>query len=249
MFDTNSIDNSKFDSYKGNIFIGKGLSIKTKIFRYTSFTNLLTILEEGKLFINLRSNFSDRREKGEFYNSKLLFSRFSVANEKTDEETLKEWSYKDAQIRAACKLPTSCWTTKAEEDFLMWSAYAKNEDGVRIETTIEKLIGSPIFFEGILYCDNIKYGKEKPLYEVGESMFYKTNFYKGEEEFRFYVIEKNIKMNSVFLDVNPLEMIQEIILSPFLPIKIAKVKIEMLQEKYRFLNDKIRISNIMEYKK
>lgn len=252
MFDVNSIDRSTFFLQEENVFIKEGLSLKTKIFRYTSFDNLQKILEDKKFRLSNRNTFSDRREKGEFYDSKLHFYRFSVAGEQADEKTLKEWGYKNAQIRKACELPTSCWTTKKDEDFLLWKAYTEGETGVRIETTIEKLIGSLQNLSQLaLYCAKMEYGKEKPFYEVMESMFFKTHFYRSEEEFRLYVIDNNRdkKDNAIFLDVKPQEMIEKIILSPFLSVESAKIKNEMLQEKYKFLKDKISISSIMEYKK
>lgn len=253
MFDIDSIDTSTFSKYGEHIYLNNDISEEDKIFRYTSFSNLLTLLESKRFYIGSRENFSDRREKGEFYNSKLCFYRFNPANEKVPEKVLNEWSYKDAQIKEACKLPTSCWTTQKQEDFLMWKAYAGNESGVRIETSIKELMialqnhPNKIFFLG-----RMKYGKEKPWYEVVDSMFYKTEYYHGESEFRFYVVEKKEDKfsKSISLEItSPESLIKNIILSPFLHKKVAETQMKILQERYAFLANNVKISEIMEYKK
>lgn len=250
MFDISSIDISAFLSYEENIFIKNGLQKSTKIFKYIrKYEYFEKLLESNVLYINKRNSFSDRRERGEFYDKKSHFYRFSVAGEKVPESTLNEWRYKDRHIKEACELHTSCWTTKKEEDFLMWNAYSE-WDGVRIETTIEKLVNSFTDISNYsLYCGNMEYGKEKPLYEVIDSMFYKTLYYKNEEEFRVYIIEKNESVGSIQLEISPIHMIDKVILSPFLSIDDAKSRIRTLQEKYRFLENKVGLSEIIEDKK
>ena len=247
MFDINSIDISTFISYKRNVFIRKGFSENSKIFKYiTKYEYFEDLLKSDTLYINKRNSFSDRRERGELYNKKFHFYRFSVANEKVSERVLEEWTYKDKQIKEACKLHTSCWTKKKEEDFLMWKAYS-GRDGVRIETTIGKLVNSlSDVLNNTLFCGDMEYGKEKPFYEVVDSMFYKTPYYKNEEEFRVYIIEEKESADSIRLEISPIHMIEKVILSPFLPIDDAKSKIKALQEKYNFLENKVSISEIIE---
>lgn len=55
-------------------------------------------------------------------------------------------------------------------------------------------------------------------------MFYKTDFYKGEEELRFYLIEKELdkeRRNFIHFTVIPQIMIEEVILSPFAKIEMV----------------------------
>ena len=128
----------------------------------------------------------------------------------------------------------------------MWKAYS-GRDGVRIETTIGKLVNSlSDVLSNTLFCGDMEYGKEKPFYEVVDSMFYKTPYYKNEEEFRVYIVEEKESADSIRLEISPIHMIEKVILSPFLPIDDAKSKIKVLQEKYKFLENKVSISEIIE---
>lgn len=256
MFDIKSLDVSCFQPHGESFYIDKKLSSNQKIFKYTTISNLLMLLGyrdgKGKLYITQRNNFSDRREKGEFYDRKNHFYRFNVVNEKPSEQTLNSWKYRDKQIKESCELYTSCWTCKEEEDFLMWKAYGGTDFGIRIGTTIEKVVQSVDFSTFNIYCSKMRYGKEKPIYEVIDAMFYKTNYYKGEEELRFYLIEKEQdkeRRNSMLFTVSPQIMIEEVILSPFAKIEMVEITQEFLLQKYSYLKDKIIASKIMEYQK
>lgn len=50
------------------------------------------------------------------------------------------------------------------------------------------------------------------------------------------------------LDVDP-ELVETVVMSPFIGPEIANFMREMLSEKYPFLKEKVMLSQIMEYRK
>lgn len=258
MLDISQIDNSRFEELQNGAFnIEKEVPLETPIYRYTSLSNLLSILgkdgSSGTFYVSQRTRFSDRREQGESCDKRLRF-HFSIANEPTNKHTLYKWNYNYAQIMETCKLYASCWTLREKEDYLMWNAYAGPALSVRIESTIQKFVESIDIQESsyMIYGSKMYYGKEKPMQNVLDALFYKTEFYENEEEFRFYVLTSNQKEYDtafVRLNVNPKILIEKIILSPFIDDEVNKILIELLSQKYDFLKGKITTSKIMEYKK
>ena len=102
MLDITSIDNTKFEEFRNGVFnIDKEISLETPIYRYTSLSNLLSILgkdgSNGTFYISQRTRFSDRREKGEYWDKHFKFFHFSVAGIPANKRTLYQWHYDDAQ--------------------------------------------------------------------------------------------------------------------------------------------------------
>lgn len=259
MLDITNIDNTnRFEEFQNGVFnIDKEIPFETPIYRYTSLSNLLSILgkdgSNGTFYISQRTRFSDRREKGEYLDKHFNCFHFSVAGMPTNKRTLYKWRYNDAQILETCKLYASCWTLQEEEDFLMWNAYADKIFGVRLETTIQDFVESIDIQKSsyMIYGSKMIYGKEKAIQNLFDALFYKTKFYENEKEFRFYVLTSNQKEYDtafVRLNVNPKILIKGITFSPFIDDKVSNILIEMLMQKYDFLKGKIISSKIMEYK-
>lgn len=61
---------SEFKQLRKNVWISPNLSTSTPIFRYTSFENLLSILN-GNIHIPKRRSFTDRREHGEYQSDEI----------------------------------------------------------------------------------------------------------------------------------------------------------------------------------
>lgn len=251
MFDVNSLNLARFRQNKKNIYVEGDIYSET-IYKYTSLSILCHLLASNggvsKFRISNRDQFSDRREKGEFYDLRNYF-RMRIANTKPTSEENLHWAEIDRQIKNACHLYTSCWTCKKDEDFLMWKAYSGTDSGVRIETTVEKLMNSLHVDDCQIVAAKMKYGPEKARYRVEDALFYKTIFYKGEDEFRFYVIDNAERSDAIWLEVEPQAMIEKIVLSPFIDTVYAQFIRDMLCGKYPFLKEKVMLSQIMEYRK
>ncbi|MDH6312704.1 hypothetical protein M2137_001479 [Parabacteroides sp. PFB2-10] len=253
------IDKSSFISPKENVYIKEGVSLDQKIFRYTNLSNLLMILgskkeTNGQLFVSRKSSFSDKKEKEFYAVLRCLASRFSPVSEKEPDsisEEREENGKENAEIREACKLCTSCWTYKDKEDYLMWKAYSNTESGLRIGTTVRKLVCALDAGSYEIYGAKIAYGKGIPCQNVLDSMFNKAIFYEQEKEFRLYINDSQEERNAerpIRLNINPQVFIEEITLSPFMGGVGAKVMKDMLSSSYPYLKDKIQLSQIMEYK-
>ena len=253
MFDINALNLSFFHKYRHGIYIKNDVPSNLKIYKYTSLPVLYTLLDVkngiGRFQVSNRDQFSDQREKGEFYDLRNCF-RMDIANVQPTAKQTEHWKTIDEQIEEASHLYASCWTCKKMEDFLMWKAYSGIMSGVRIGTSVEKLRDSLRLKGCKLVAAKMEYGKEKTCYEVEDSMFYKTTFYQGEDEFRFYVVNDEEKRSARFyLNVDPRLMIEEIILSPFMDIAFAQFIRDMLYDKFEFLREKVLLSEILEYRK
>jgi hypothetical protein len=175
-----------------------------KICRYMNFDKFLTILD-GKFYVPRKQLFLDVRESGRI-NMKYRFVPCIVgenANE-TDDAIRKRQEEQDGYIDSLKKsrfLLTSCWARYDEEDYLMWRGYTEGV-GVCVCTTINKLIDSVNFSQEeylpvvspMFYAKTDGWNKD-----FLESMLTKDEYYKSENEIRFYFVpledleEKNIR--------------------------------------------------------
>lgn len=210
------------ESEFANVFIQDGLSIDTPIYRYTSLLTLLQILS-GEFFVNLKKNFCDKHEKGETFMTTCY--DFCVAGESLTGEQLEKSQILKFNIKETKYFPASCWTKKEKEDYLMWKAYASEALSVRIFSTIRCLLESIETTGYKVYIGEIRYKNllRAPISNITNRLFEKSEYYEGEQEIRFYFLPiKPVCKNAgpLFLKViNPLPLLQEIILSPFLPAK------------------------------
>lgn len=244
------IDEDSFiESEFANVFIQDGLSIDTPIYRYTSLLTLLQILS-GKFFVSLKKNFCDKHEKGETFMTTCY--DFCVAGESLTGEQLEKGQILKSNIKETKFFPTSCWTKKEKEDYLMWKAYASEVLSVRISSTIRCLLESIETTGYKVYIGEMRYKNllRVPISNITNRLFEKSEYYEGEQEIRFYFLPiKPVSMNAgpLFLKVtNPLLLLQEITLSPFLPVKSRGLLKEYLTKTHHYLEDRIMVSRIYE---
>ena len=197
-----------------------------------------------------RYRFSDRREKGELFNKKFYFSHFLPYNHVPSEEMKESWSKEEKQIKEVFKQYASCWTLKKEEDFLMWKSYAGTGIGVRIGSSVQKFLQACSVIENYnIYGQKIVYDRERRVYDLVGALFLKTSYYEYEKEVRFYFInpDKEVVNDSLVLKINPEAFIDELVISPFIHMKVQKALKDLLLCKYGFLEGRIIESKIMEY--
>lgn len=232
-----------------NVLIQDGLSIYTPIYRYTNLLTLLQILS-GSFFVNLKKGFSDKYEKGETFRTTCY--DFCVAGESLTNEQLEKSQVLRTYVKETLYLLASCWTKEKREDYLMWKSYASEMSGIRISSTIKSLLESIDTTGYKVYIGEMRYKNllKVPLSEVTNGLFEKSIYYKGEDEIRFYFVPlKGADRNAapLFLKVtDPLPLLQEIILSPFLPAKSKGLLKEYLTKTHHFLENRIMVSRIHE---
>lgn len=244
------IDEGSFiESEFANVFIQDGLSLDTPICRYTSLLTLLQILS-GEFFVNLKRGFSDKHEKGETFMTTCY--DFCVAGESLISEQLEKSQILKSNLRETKYLPASCWTKEKKENYLMWKAYASEVSGVRISSTIRYLLesiettGYKVYIGKMCYKNLLKV----PISNITNRLFEKSEYYDVEQEIRFYFLPiKPVSKNAgpLFLKViNPLPLLQEITLSPFLPAKLKGLLKEYLTKTHHCLENRIMMSRIYE---
>ena len=103
----------------------------------------------------------------------------------------------------------------------MWKNYT-TKIGVRIKSNINNFVASIDTDKYTIVCGVISYDGyiSKPFEEC---IFSKEQYYKDEDEVRFYFLESNNKtISGESIPVFPDTMIDEIILSPFIHRKAEK---------------------------
>lgn len=214
------------------------ITLDTPIAKYTELEHLLSILENNKFFVNRRYKFEDCKESelslfeyGPFYE---FYSRPSEeqleSNHKASIEQLQNHSLQSI-------IPTSCWTYRVQESYLMWKAYT-NQCGVMIRSTIDKFIQAIDYTGYDLICIPIEYGGYH-YSPNGTTLNCKDSFYSDERELRFYFDSdlENTKVENDYIElpVNPKELITDIVISPFVNQKEGDRIIKLLKDRYKIV--------------
>ena len=231
---------------KRNVMILRSTPFQGNIYRYTSFTNLLSILE-GRLYLSPRLAFSDRREQGEYT------SEYIKVCYKTILDRNRQMFYQKVQDKflLSTYFNVSCWTMEDKESFPMWKAYKGDEISVRIKTDIHSLLTSIKDSNVYLYCGPMNYGEEENRIEMRDILFKKTEEYSDEKEYRIYAIKEEYDLSanptSMLLSIDPKELIHEIYFSPFVHRSKILDLCNLLAHKYPFIESKLNYSDLIEY--
>lgn len=231
---------------KRNAMILRSAPFQGNIYRYTSFTNLLSMLE-GRLYLSPRLAFSDRREQGE-YTSEYIKVYYKTTLDRNRQKFRENVQKKFLQ---STYFNVSCWTMEDKESFPMWKAYKGDEISVRIKTDIHSLLTSIKDSNVRLYCGPMNYGEEEDRIEMRDILFRKTEEYADEKEYRIYAIkeEYDLRANptSMLLSIDPKELIHEIYFSPFVHRSKILDLCNLLAHKYPFIESKLNYSDLIEY--
>ena len=235
-----------FDDRTNIRFLREGICLPN-IYRYTSFSNLIMMLD-GYMRFSLRSSFPDRHEQGDFLSEYLKVCNSNII----DKKRKNFYKKRENLIQLSTFFHASCWTFNNCECYPLWKAYTTNEYGVMITSSLPNLLSSIYVNEQqSLYCAPISYGEEKLNIDPYDILFSKTSEYSFENEIRFYVIPNLLRHEShphtLWLKCKPEIAVEEITLSPFLQPNIATSIADMLIRRYHFLESKISKSTIIEY--
>lgn len=205
-----------FDKISDGVYIQNRTILDNSICKYTSFSNLLEMLN-GSFTISNRTAFSDRCERGEYSNERFKFFHFFPVVEglKPSATDWERWEKEDKQLELSQYVYASSWSHKDYEDYLMWRAYATRGLGVRINTTVKDFLSALKLENCILLCSKIQY-RNAPKQTTFDRLFLKDVEYESETEIRFCIIPENIDVTKkrVSIGVDP-QFIKSITLSPF----------------------------------
>lgn len=233
------------------IYLMDGIDIQMPIRQYMNLEYLYQLLGTKRYFLRRKQHFEDMAEK--MPPMKSVFSLFTphivgaaIKDEKQYQKKKKELHELISQLEYAKNLPTSCWTKRNNENYLMWKAYAP-DNGVCIKSTIYNFTTSFIEDDYQIVCGEISYNNYKGLRTIDDYLFSKHSFYSNEEEIRFYFDkqdneEQELTDEHVYIKVDPSVLIDEIILSPFMDDKNVNKAITIVHNNYNCRINKSLVS-------
>ena len=197
-------------------------------------SSLLDMLYYSKMYVSNMQSFTDIRDRLGLMRLSKDILRFTYVQNFKDRQGEKN-------TRRALQLCASCWTLDKQRDgdnrenFLMWKAYAGNELGCRIGTTLGNLIESIESKQYDILISDMVYGNGSFNSEYESLIFRKTVHYECEQEIRLVVLSNsptgvylNINLNKLF-DCHNCEC--EITISPFVSLQTVYSIRNMVQEK------------------
>lgn len=232
-------------------YLMEGVDINMSICQYLKLEYLYNLLDSQSYFLKRKQFFEDMAEK--MPPMRNVFSMFTPhvvgtnhINTKKYQEEKKNLYELINQLEYAKSLPTSCWTKRIDENYLMWKSYAP-ENGVCIKSTIHNFIASFTSCEYRIICGKMSYNNYRGLRTIDDYLFSKHSFYSNEEEIRFYFDKQNYNEHkqlekAVYIKVDPTVLIDKIILSPLMDNKKVDEVITRIRNNFNFEIKKSSIS-------
>lgn len=235
-----------------SIYMLPEIELDTPIRQYMRLDYFLALLKKNKYNVKQKGSFKDRNEQMPPFKS--LFA-IHAANENLSKDTIDTDEKRRQEIltnfQQSSTIPTSCWTLQNHENNLMWDVYA-SKIGVCLVSTIERFIKSLKCRNYEVICGKMKYYNANH-YSIDEH-FWKTLPYISEDELRMYFVEtlngdntlsSDVQKNNIDLEVDPAEMISEVIISPYVHKSAAALLRDWLRTSFN-LNCKISDLNISD---
>jgi len=182
------------------INMGRGERNNTKVWRYLDFSRFVSLIENKAIHFSHVSAFEDMSDgifncldKDDHYdittNGKFVRIKAPSLGSRNAEDSnrYKEFItlYHKVILRAT---GVNCWRIDDQESHGMWRIFVKSDEGLAIESTLEKLTGSVSagkYDLGIGKVRYIDYAKQKiPITDLMNPFFYKQNYFKHEKELR-----------------------------------------------------------------
>ena len=192
-------------------------NLNQNVFRYMDIDKFKYLLKEKTLYLCRIDKLQDKFEG--------TYSRQQI---KEDNEWLKKIGYDDVinseklnRIRLRQQTYVTCWCLYETDLDLMWKAYIPIKDGVAIRTTVNKLIkicdnpnNNWPDISTVGYYDQANGGTLN--YSVLAPFINKDLHFRFDNEIRI-IYQPNIELPSpefLCLEINPSELIEEVILKP-----------------------------------
>jgi hypothetical protein len=204
-----------------------------KLWRYMDFTKLLSVLENKSLFFTRADKFEDPFE-GSYPKANIEARKIPPeGSSKEDKEKFLQMMQQIGKIaeRVPKYTAINCWHMNSHESAAMWKLYLKSNEGIAIQTTVDRLISSivdplDIYIGKVNYIDYDMDGIDPN--NMFNAFLHKRKSFEYENEVRAivqkFVIEgENINWNkqsmdsglSVEIDVN--RLIENIYVAPSSP--------------------------------
>lgn len=226
-----------------------------KFAKYVDITKFLSLIKDKKLFFcrldKLEDRFegtfptSSKKDFNDFYkymrDSEKLFKE-SFPDEKIEEAINDDFNFRNKLRSLYC---VNCWNEFKEESYALWKIYSDLNQGIMIKSSFDKVIRAFSKSTEIIYCSKVKYiDYETDSIDIGNTItpiIHKHKAYSYENEIRLihevpsngwnHDWENEEFENGIKIDVDLIELISEIVISPFSPNWFYDL-IEDILEKY-----------------
>lgn len=234
------------------------------IYRYMDFSYLIKLIESKQLFIPNRQRFSDLRELSE-HNKKSLKEKFTTIQIVPSFKCKKYHREVEERLLQIWNQAVLCWTYDShrindksqllDENYLMWKCHESKNRVCRIKSSINRFLSCIKEFSHDMIIADVEY---RPIgeYHLANSIsniFIKPDYYMDEDELRFVVLHNNlydcISKNDIIMSIEPLELIDEITLSPFINHEEEQIMKERLNSVMGESAIKLKSSMLMEFSK
>lgn len=223
----------------GNVYLVSDFNPDMRIRQYMRLDYFLSLLASKKYYVRSKFDFEDERE----YRLPLKqMLPIHLALKEIDNETSeRENARMTAKIKAHWEdryIHTSCWSKQTHENILMWQAYA-SKLGVCVCSTVRNFCTALNLNSYDILCGDIAY--EGYNFYQDDTRFNKSKEFDGEQEFRFYFLsgkeEEGYRdceeLQKPFeIPVNITEMIDKVIISPYISGKASVELCNILHERY-----------------
>ncbi len=220
-----------------NVYVDKGINIDDPICQYMKWDYFKALLDNNRYSVKRKKEFDDEQERHLPFIETLPFN---LAVKERDEEQWEKYKKLVEEYEECGNLPTACWSYDILEKEWKWKQYA-SKDGVCIFSSIRKLMNSLSSSKYEIQCGKINYAKYRPYKELEKQLFTKDRMYRDDCELRLYFTLNNpttdidtfnpSEEKRIEIDVNPREMIDYVIMSPFTDITTMKERRSYLENK------------------
>lgn len=242
-----------------------------KIWRYMDLAKFISLLSEKAIFFAAQNHFFDPFEghlskshydildnqRNIWKNTQIqdLIEKFPGIIEKPQFAQIVEAMEKmpsTAELSEITKkkFGVSCWHLNDYENEALWKIYTNQNQGIAIETTIEKLEKSLTYHQDIIF-DKVRYEDySTALIEKGHkhySGFIKRKAFEYEKEFRAMVLLDEVNFGEgCFIPVDLDMLIEKIHVSPLVPKYFLESVRFLCKNDLSFLQDRIVQSSLYD---
>lgn len=196
--------------------------LEAKLWRYMSFTKLISLLEKQALF------FARLEELGDPFEGSITAvtaqQKEAVFREVAGDEIVPQVREQIKEVRRyrQSRILVNCWHESENESTLMWRTYANK--GVAVVTTAERLINSLVGVETV-YIGRVRYMNydrewmdEKFIHTPA---LHKRRSFAHEQEVRaLMVLQKGGLANTrrgLYYPIDVESLLQQVVISPLMP--------------------------------
>lgn len=223
-----------------------------KVWRYLDFTKFLSLLDRQALFFASLKKLADTDKfEGLYPNFDANVFSF-IPNFSQTIDNAREFTKQYRQ-----HFFVNCWHLSNIETYAMWKIYLKNEEGIAIKTSFERLKNSFNSCQRDIIIGKVMYDNNPKIAKRIITCFYKRRSFEFEKELRIAFEEipidqtgkPNISLpaqaNGHYISIDVKNLLEEVIISPTAPPWFYQLT-QSTVSKYGFSSSIVRQSSLAE---